>query len=502
MAFAIGIDASTQSVKAVAFGPDGTQLGLGRMPLSLDEPRPGWAEQDPQDWYDAMVGALRDLGRQVDLGQATGLAITCQRDTVVLLDSQYRAVRPAFVWLDNRAADQVRRFGPLGVHEITGKPASYTDALYKLIWVRENEPETLARTATVYDTSGYLIHRLTGRRVTSLATAGTLTLLDIKARDFSPTLLGFAGLRRDQLPDLVESIEVAGSVSADAAVATGLPEGLPVISTLGDGQAAGLGSGVAHGDTGYISLGTGIAVGAASDRYVHSPAFRTLEGYAPGKFYLEGVIANGAYLITWFVKTFGISGRPELSMSAEESLNSLAEQVPVGSDGLLCLPYFSGVLSPYWDPHARGSFLGLRGTHGLPEMYRAVLEGITYEVLLTFRALEDSRATPLRDLVVMGGGAASRLWLQIIADICGRDVQVCNQSEVTSLGAAMHAAAATGLLPGATLEETVAAMTSRGTIYRPRPDAVAEYARWFDIYRDVYEANRGIFERIDARMAS
>ncbi|MDX6332229.1 MAG: xylulokinase, partial [Streptomycetaceae bacterium] len=121
MAFAIGIDASTQSVKAVAFGPDGTQLGLGRIPLNLDEPRPGWAEQDPQDWYDAMVGALRDLGRHVDLGQATGLAITCQRDTVVLLDAHFRAVRPAFVWLDNRAADQVRRFGPLGVHEITGK---------------------------------------------------------------------------------------------------------------------------------------------------------------------------------------------------------------------------------------------------------------------------------------------------------------------------------------------------------------------------------------------
>lgn len=497
MSYVIGIDASTSAVKAVAFDSMGNQAGLGRAELALDEPRTGWAEQDCRDWAAGMYQALRELGQQVDLGLVQALAITCQRETFVLLDDAYEPVRPAITWLDMRAGEQVRRFGG-DVPEITGKPAGHSDALFKLIWLKENEPQSLAQTRTVYDTSGYLIHDLTGERTTSLATAATMTLVDIRTREYSEKLLGFAGLSRGQLPSLTDTMQVAGRICEQAAARTGLAAGTPVIATVGDGQAAGVGAGIVHGDLAYASLGTGVGIGAASGSYVRDPSYRTLEGYKPGTYYLEPVLADGTHLITWFIRKFGVAADDALGLRPEQKLEMAAARVRAGCDGLFCLPYFTGVLSPYWDHTARGTFFGLRTNHGLPEMYRAILEGISYEIRLCIDKLEQSRHAPVSEIVAMGGGAASVLWRQIIADVLNRSVRVCEQTEVTALGAAVHAAAAVGLHGSHEIEKAAASMTQVGPPLLPDEPTSARYDRYFGVYRDLYPACQALFGRIDS----
>lgn len=496
-AFVIGVDASTSAVKAVAFAADGEQIGLGHTPLTLIEERAGWAEQHATEWYSALVSSLRKLGAQVDLSRAVGLAITCQRETVAILDADGNEIRPAITWVDTRCGSQVERFGAR-VHEITGRPAAVSDSLFKLIWLRENEPDTLDAAVTIVDTAGYLIESLTGKRVTSFATASTLTVVDIHSRCYSDELLELCGLTAEQFPEMVDTMQQLGTVTAQAAAATGLPVGLPVIATVGDGQAAGVGVGVVDGNTGYASLGTGIALGAASSKYVHSPAFPTLEGYSPGHYYLEPVLATGSYLISWFVRTFGVEADPESARSPEQVIGDQARNVPPGANGLYCLPYWGGVLSPYWDRTPSGVFIGLRGVHALPHMYRAVLEGLSYEIRICLEAVEGARGGRLEELVVVGGGSRSELWVQTIADVCNRTVYVCAQTEVASLGAAVHAASATGLRPGESIAQVARGMASRGAAFAPDPERAAFYEHAFQGYRQIYELNRPIFAALHA----
>src|SRR4051812_45762214 len=233
MSYVIGVDASTTAAKAVAWNREGSAIADGRAEFALALPRPGWHEQDAEDWWRATVTAVRRVLESVDASAIEAIGLTHQRETFACLDEHGRAVRPAIVWMDVRAARQVDRFGSDDVHRLTGKPADTTPALYKLLWLREHEPETIERTRRVVDVHAFLVHRLTGSWRTTTACADPLGLVDMQALDWSDDLLARVGLTREHMPALSAPGEVIGELSAPAAAEVGLAAGLPVIGGAG-----------------------------------------------------------------------------------------------------------------------------------------------------------------------------------------------------------------------------------------------------------------------------
>lgn len=486
----IAVDSSTTATKAVAVDASGHVVAEGRAPHHRRSPRPGWQEQDAPQWWSATAEALRQVTGVIE-GRAVpqALCITHQRESFVCLDEQGEPVRPAVLWLDTRAGEQIARLGGDEVHSLSGKPASTTPSLYKLVWLAEHEPDVLKRTALVMDAHGYLVHKLTGEVVTSWASADPLSLLDMTTFSWSPRLLDLVGLSPDQLPRLAAPGSLVGTVTPDAAAATGLPAGLPVVAGAGDGQSAGLGAGVLSPGRAYLNLGTGLTLGVHSDSYAWSRAFRTLSSPVAGAYTLEALLSSGALSIAWFRDE--ISGLPR--DGAEAVLEQLAADVPAGALGLLFMPYLTSAETPHWDAQARGAFVGLSDRHGRADMYRAVLEGLAYEERNVLARIEEATEVPVREVVALGGAARSPLFTQLLADVLERPVLLSDEVETTALGAAILAAAHVGLDGIADVADAVGRMSGASVVREPDPAHRSVYRAAAAAHSHLYPALREVF---------
>jgi xylulokinase len=490
----IGIDCSTTATKAVVWDERGNSVAEGRSTFPLEAPRPGWYEQDAEEWWGSIKKALKEAAAQVDTGRIRALGITHQRESFVCTDEEGHPLRRAILWLDARSYREVDRYGSDRLHEITGKPPSMTPALYKLFWLRANEPALLDRTSRVLDVHAFLVHRLTGEWSTSWACADPLGLLDMQSFDWSDEVLGEIGLQREQLAELSPPGSVVGELGEDVANETGLPPGLPVVGGAGDGQAAGLGANVTEAGKAYLNLGTALVSGTYSDYYAWSRNFRTLSGPIPKTYVPETLLRGGTYTIDWFVDNIG-GIKPSdlgLDLSAEQVLETAARQVPPGAEGLLLLPYLNAASTPYWDSRARGVLFGLRGTHNKAHIYRAVIEGLAFEQRLETEAMENGLGQPVEKFFAMGGGSRSPLFCQIIADITGRPVTSCKEVETTCLGAGMLAAAA--VEDSTDLREVAASMSGEGAGYEPDGARSAFYDRIYnDVFKELYPRLSNLF---------
>jgi xylulokinase len=487
----IGIDCSTTAAKAVAWDRTGRAIAVGRRGYGLSHVRSGWVEQHAPDWWTAVSGALAEATARVGAQRIAGIGITHQRETFVCLDAAGEPIRPAITWMDVRATAEVEAFGTPDVHRITGKPPNPTPAWYKLLWLRTHEPETIARTAHVVDVAGYLVQKLTGAWATSWSCADPLGLVDLARFDYDDGLLEQAGLSRAKVSRLLPPGAIAGGLRADVAAELGLAPGLPVIVGAGDGQSAGLGCNVTGPGRAYLNLGTGTVSGVHAERYSHATAYRTMGGPVPGSYILETFIGGGTQNVVWFVEQLGVpkdaAGKP-----AEQLLEDAAATVPPGAGGLLCLPYWTGAMTPYWDGHARGAFVGLSGLHGKAHMYRAVLEGMALEQRLLTTGVEEATGQPIEDIIMLGGGSRSPLWCQIIADVLGRPVKLAREQESTALGAGIHAAAALGFHQD--LKAAAEAMTGLEKTHEPDLAAHARYKDIFTAYRSIYPGLKSTFQ--------
>ena len=466
--FVIGIDSSTQMTKAVAWAHDGRALGEGHCPVAMSCPEEGYFEQDPENWWHSCCTALAGLGRHVNLHHAAGLAISNQRETVGLFDAQGRAVRPAMVWLDERATetmhDVAREFGGEKIHQITGKPFDVTPVLYRLHWMRRFEPERLDGAASILDVHAFLIWRLTGTAKASWTSADPFGVFDIEERNWSAAILRYLGISAGKFPPAIRPGTLSGKVSKQAAAATGLAAGLPVIAAGGDGQCAGLGSNAVRSGAVYLNLGTAIITGAFAATPSISQSWRTMTSPSGEGYFLEGVLRAGTFFVDWCVRN--IMRQPATTVTFSE-LTEAAGQIAVGSDGLCVSPYLSGCMNPHWSMDARAAFFGLSPAHGPAHLYRAVLESLTCEIA---RCIADMEACniPVQTIVAVGGGANSPLWLQMIADATGRAVHVSDSHEASSLGAAMSAAVGIGWY--ADFASAAAAMNSAHPAKMPGQD--------------------------------
>jgi xylulokinase len=310
-------------------------------------------------------------------------------------------------------------------------------------------------------------------------------------------LLATLGVDADKLPEIVAPGTVIGALTASAAAEIGLPAGIPVVAGAGDGQSAGLGANVTAPNRAYMNLGTAVVTGAYSDTYVTSRAFRTLCSPVAGAFVPESLLISGTFTVSWFVEQFGPDVRGlHLPLSAEELLEAAAAKVPAGALGLMLVPYWQGVTSPYWDADTTGITVGWTPAHHREHFYRALLEGIAFEERLTLDSIVAATGQPIDDLILMGGGARSAVWCQIIADVTGRTVRRAGSPEATNLGAGILAAAAVGWYPS--IREAAASMTSVGRTFVPDPANVDLYTRLFEVYRDLYPTLKPQLKRLSA----
>lgn len=496
----IGVDCSTTASKAVVWDMTGRAVATGRRSYGLSQLRSGWVEQNAADWWTATSESLADAARQVGAERIAAIAITHQRETFVCLDAGGNAIRPAITWMDIRATAEVEAHGTEAVHHMTGKPPNPTPAWYKLLWLKKHEPDTIARTAHVVDVAGYLVQRLTGEWVTSWSCADPLGLVDLNTFDYDDGLLAMAGLSRQQVSRLIPPGAIAGQLSEAVAGQLGLPKGVPVVAGAGDGQSAGLGCNITRPGRAYLNIGTGAVSGVYADDYSHAMAYRTMGGPVPGTYILETFIGGGTQNIVWFIEQ--LSGLDAKTMNAGESpeqvMEALAAGIPEGSEKLLCLPYWTGAMTPYWDGHARGAFVGLSGLHGKAHMYRAILESLALEERLLVGGVEAATSQTINDIVLLGGGSRSALWCQIIADVLGRSVKLAREQESTALGAGIHAAAAAGL--HADIRTAADAMTGVARSFEPNAAAHARYAGIFDAYRSIYPGLKQTFRLMAEKM--
>jgi len=489
----IGVDASTTAVKAIAFARDGSELFQARRTYPLSRPQPGLFEQDADDWWRALAEALRAVAGEVGGERIAAMAIAHQRETFTLVDASGKPLIPAILWLDERARPQVARLsaelGRDNIRDRSGKPPDPTPAIYSIAWLAEHRPDVLAEAAAVCDVGGFLINRLTGHLVTSTASADPLGLLDCAIADWHPALVEAAGLRTHQLPQLMAPGAICGGISETAARLTGLPAGLPVVAGAGDGQAMGLGMGVFEEGSAYLSLGSGVVGGTYAAGYRSSDAFRTLISPAGSGFMLETVLRSGMQLVDWIVRVTG-------SASAAE-LEKAAAAIEPGSGGLLAMPYWSGVMSPYWDEAARGAIVGLSLDHGRAHLFRAVLEGIAFEQAVATDAMEAALGRKLAAVTAAGGGTNSALLMQIMASVLERSLAVSPVNEAAALGAAVLAAAGIGWFPSAAAASgAMTAPPSRAV--EPVDALVADYGARKGIYRDLYDATRDVHSKLRA----
>ena len=500
----VAVDCSTTACKAFAWDARGHAQAEGRCPIALDHPGPDAWQQDAEQWWLAFCGSVRQLTRALGarVAQVRALAITHQRETFVLCDAAGVPLHPALTWMDARCAAAVAQakatLGAERLHRLSGKPACTTPSLYKLIYLLAAHPELVPLRPRLLDVHGFLVWRATGRFATSLGSADPLGLVDMEGRDWSEPLCALAGLGRDALPELVPPGVELGRLRVAVAADLGLPPELPVVAGTGDGQAAALGAGLLGPGRAYLNLGTAVVSGVISPDYRCDRAYRTLYGAAPGTFLLESDLQGGTFTVSWLVDRWlrraARADAPSFEALVAE-LEAEARTLEPGADGLVLVPYWNGVMDPYWDDGASGIVVGWTGSHGPAHLYRAILEGIACEQRLRLAGLESAGAR-VQELVVVGGGSKSDLWCQILADVLDRPMLRASTAEATALGVGLLAAVAGGL--HADLPAAVAAMTSTSARFAPGPDRDRYDRLYREIYRDLYPALRQPLQRLAA----
>lgn len=494
MGLVLGIDASTTATKAVLVDEAGVVRGIGTAEYAFSVPRPLWSEQEPRLWWDGTVAAVRAVLASTGTSGADIVAIglTGQMHGAVLLDSAGDVLRPALLWNDQRTGaecDAIRRaVGPERLIAITGNDALTGFTAPKLVWVRDHEPDVWRRIAHVLLPKDYVRFRMTGDYAVDKADGSGTLLFDLAARDWSSEVLGALAIDPAWMPQTWEGPEITGVVSAGAAELTGLRPGTPVVAGGGDQAANAVGVGAVVAGRMALSLGTSGVVFATTERPLFEPAGRVHAfcHAVPGRWHMMSVMLSAAGSLRWLRDAVA----PGVAFG---DLVAHAAAVPAGSGGLWFLPYLSGERSPHPDPLARGAFVGLTLAHDLRHLTRAVLEGVAFG-LRDGLDLMVAAGMPAPDQIrASGGGTASDLWRQILADVLDAEIATVNTTEGAAYGAGLLAAVGAGWYPS--VEDAAAALVTATPVAAPGPDA-PRYAEAHAIYRDLYPALAPSFHRM------
>lgn len=494
MTYFVGIDASTTATKALLMRADGQVVAVASSEYTYDSPRPLWTEQQPSLWWQASVASVRQVLAQAKVSpvDVKGIGLTGQMHGLVLLGAAGDVLRPAILWNDQRTGaecDEIRaRLGKEHFIQITGNDALTGFTAPKILWVRNHEPEIFARVRQILLPKDYVRFQLTGRYATDKADGAGTVLFDLRRRDWSSEVVVALGIEPAWLPPTFEGAAVTGHLTPQAAQATGLQTGTPVVGGGGDQSAAAVGTGAVVEGVISVSLGTSGVVFATTDRPMIEPEGR-LHAFChavPGKWHMMGVMLSAAGSLRWYRDTLA----PAVDF---ETLLAPAAEVAPGSDGLLFLPYLTGERTPYPDPLARGAYVGLTVRHTQAHLTRALLEGVAFGLRDSFELMKAAGLAEIRQVRITGGGARSPLWRQILADVLDAELVTVNTAEGAAYGAALLAATGTGAFPD--VESACAAAIQVTGCTSPGP-AKAVYQDMYALYHDLYPALRPTFHAL------
>jgi xylulokinase len=502
MALFIGVDVGTSGLKAIVVDAErGGLVASAARSYPLSAPHPGWAEQEPEEFVEATLDALRELAAALGprVSEVRGLGLTGQMHSAVLLDRDRTLVRPAILWCDGRTTTECRAIeaavGQEGLGRMVGNRALEGFTLPKLLWLRTHEPAHYARIDRVVMPKDYVALHLTGELATDVTDASGTLAFDPGARVFSDELLRAVGVPRSFFPDAGESSAPLGALTAAVAQETGLPEGILVVHGAADNAAAAVGLGVVRLGRAMASIGTSGVVLAHSDHYVVEPSMR-LHSFAHavrGRYYQMGVMLSAGGALRWYRDVLCDGERIAAEMRAVdpyEILTEAASTVSEGARGVMFLPYLMGERTPHDDAMARGAFVGLTGRTTKAELSRAVLEGITFglaDLLDLVRKSPDSE--PIAQLRLTGGGAKSLFWRQLMANVFDVEVELTTSTEGPAFGAALLAMVGAGAFRS--VEEACDALVHVVSRVAPDEVAAARYREIHRIYRALYPALRG-----------
>jgi xylulokinase len=491
----LGIDVSTTGAKALLIDERGRVAASATTALTLQTPKPLWSEQDPHEWWKGTAASIRkalsDAGAKGEDVAAVGL--TGQMHGLVLLDGQRNVLRPAILWNDQRTgaecAEIERRVGRAQLIREVGNVALTGFTAPKILWVRNHEPAVYAKAKLVLLPKDYVRLRLTGEAAMDKADGSGTILFDLKARAWSKLVLEKLDIPAEWLPPTFEGPEVTGKVTAEAAAETGLKAGTPVMAGGGDQAAGAVGTGAVRPGVVSLTLGTSGVVFATTDAPLVEPEGR-LHAFChavPGRWHFMGVTLSAAGSLQWYHDT----------LTPKESFGDIvaeAEQAPAGSEGLLFLPYLSGERTPYPDPLARGSFVGLTVRHRRAHLTRAVLEGVAYSMKDCFSLLQGAGLGAVKEVRIAGGGAKGPLWRKVVASALGLPMVTVNSTEGAAYGAALLGGVGAGAWP------TVEAACDATIAVTGRDEPVAEwskaYAALYPRYRELYGALKPTYDAL------
>ncbi|MEN6548136.1 MAG: xylulokinase [Armatimonadia bacterium] len=504
MAYLMGIDVGTSGTKTIIVNDKGKIIARATVEYPLYSPHPGWSEQDPADWWQATVESIRQVLAQAKLTgkQIVGIGLSGQMHGSVFLDCSGQVIRRALLWNDQRTAPQcdfiTGKVGRKTIIAETCNPVLTGFQAPKIIWLRDHEPENYERLAQVLLPKDYIRYRLTGDFATEVSDASGTALFNVPERRWSKAILDKLSLPHEWFPRVYESPEVTGGVSKAVAALTGLKEGTPVVGGGGDQAAGGVGNGIVEPGAVSCTTGTSGVVFAYLDQPVMDDKLRTHTfcHAVPGKWHVMGVMLAAGGSLRWLRDTMFSEEKQvaaQLGVDPYELITAEATKAPVGSEGLLFLPYLTGERCPHPDPYARGVFFGLALRHEKRHLARAVLEGVAFGLRDSFDLIA-GLGLDMPQVRASGGGARSKVWRQIQADVSGREMSTINVDEGAAFGAALLAGVGARIYPDVVTacRQTIKVKDTM----QPDDSSAAKYEQLYDLYKRLYAHLKGDFEAL------
>ena len=505
MAYLLGIDVGTSATKTLLVDTRGRIAASATAEYPCLAPRPAWSEQTCEHWVRAASKTARACLRRAPRGKVLAVGLSGQMHGAVFLDARGRVLRPAILWNDQRTAaecDEITRLagGRARLIRMVSNPALAGFTAPKILWVRRHEPRVYDRTTKILLPKDYLRFRLTGEFATDASDASGTLLLDVKRRRWCRPLLRRLDIDPELLPPCYESPEVTGVLSAAGAKLLGLPRGVRVVAGGGDNAAGAVGNGIVRRGAVSASIGTSGVVFAHADEPQIDPQGRvhTFCTTVPGKWHVMGVVLAAGGSLQWYRNRLCERQTAEARRRKVDPyglITAEAARAPVGSRGLYFLPYLTGERTPHGDPHARGCWVGLSNMHGRAELARSVMEGITYAMRDSLEIIREM-GVPVREIRATGGGARSRAWRQMQADVYGQAVHTLRASEGPAYGAALLAGVGAGVW--ATVPEASASVVRTTGSTAPNRRAKADYDARYPQFRRLYASLKDDFARIAA----
>ena len=504
MQYLLGIDLGTSGTRTVLFDREGKPLASATREYPLYQPENGWAEQAPQDWWEAAVATIRQVLDKsgVSPEAIAALGISGQMHGLVMLDEKGEVLRPSIIWADQRTGaeceDITRLVGAERLIEITANPALTGFTASKIMWVKKHQPEVFKKCRHILLPKDYLRYMLTGDFATEVSDASGMQLLDVPGRKWSKEVLDRLGIPESWLAKVYESPEVTGQISHQASEITGLSVKTLVVGGAGDNAAAAVGTGTVRDGRAFTTIGTSGVVYAHTSQVAIDPRGRvhTFCCAVPGAWHLMGVTQGAGLSLRWLRDTAFLPEKEQAGKTGRDAydlITELAKDSPIGANRLLYLPYLMGERTPHLDPDCRGVFFGLSAMHTRGDLVRAVLEGISYSLKDCLDILDGMGAKP-ESMLLTGGGARSPFWRQMLSDVFDCPATTIQASEGPALGVAILAGVGAGMY--GSVEAACDRMIKTGEGLSPDPKATQVYADYHKLYVKLYPALKDLYKQL------